>query len=242
MSAIAQVLASQKIAAGGASLAVANAWKHISASGANAVTVAPSSGSLLFLCVSQAAGTSDTASSVSDNIGGSTGWVKIGTITNTNGVGIGLTLYYKANIPSGITSVTFTPSTGFTYTNVMIHEVTGASISAPFTSGEALFSTDSLGGTTQATSALTNSVAKSVFFACLTDSTGSNPGAATLNATGTTTTTWALKDSTNSQELNGSANWLASVAFLIVSTSAAQTHAWTIDAGTNVSKAIVCFS
>lgn len=240
MSAIAQIIAASKLTTANA-LAVANVWKHIQASGANATTVAPTAGSLLFLCVSQASGTSDTASTVSDNIDGTTGWVKIDTITETTGIGIGLTLYYKKNVPSGITTVTFTPSSGFGYTNVMIHEVTGASTTAPFTTGEKSMTKVSAGGTSQATASLTNSVANSIFFACLTSSTGANPATLALNASGTTTTSWALKSSTLSQETNGSANWAASVAFLIVSSSAAQVHTWTVEAA-NFSKGIVCFS
>lgn len=223
-----------------ANIQILNAWKKITSSGTSNTTVNPTSGNFLFVAVNQI-GASDSNSTCADNIDGTTGWVKIGSVTNTNGIPLGIVLFYKKNIPSGVTTITFTPTTGAGYTGVFVHEISGLSASQPYETGEVVFDMDSIGATNAQTSSLTNSFADSIFFAIVADSTGANPATFTLNQTGTTGGTWALKSSTNSQETNGSANWAANVAYLIVSSSASTKHGWTIDGGQNVSKAIVCF-
>ncbi|HTA29813.1 MAG TPA: hypothetical protein VK731_04980 [Candidatus Cybelea sp.] len=209
-------------------LSVANGWINASSTSANnvAVTVAPTAGHLLVVGVA-----SDTAvaSSISDNIGSTTGWTSIGNNHTTGGSYA--SMWYKKNIPSGMTTITVT-ATGGGFVDACVMEVSGASTTTPFTSGE--FATYTSGATSTANpqvGPVDNATANSIFFALLTDADGSNPTTMNINGTGTVGT-WNLKSIAAgygglSQELNCSLYQPLSMTYIIVSSSANHTHGWT---------------
>jgi hypothetical protein len=219
---------------GGGPLVIQHAWKGVSGSANNvAVTVAPAAGNLLVLCAIE-----DTAgiSSVSDNIDGATGWIQVFDYAPTS---THLGCWYKKNLPAGITTVTVT-ATGGQFITAIFHEVSGASTSAPFTTGEFATKNNNSNTTNPQTSALVNATPNSILFALCDDfSSSANPITMTINGTGTSGT-YNLFSTSNSQELNAIANDALSVANIIVSSSASQIHGWTTanDQGTT---AIVAF-
>jgi hypothetical protein len=211
---------------GGGSLSIVHVAKGLSAA-ANNVAVsltATSSGNLLVLCV-----VNDTAavSSVSDNIGGTAGWTQVFDYHPTT---THLGCWYKKNAPSGINTVTVT-ATGGAFITAIIHEVQGASTTAPFTTGEFATQVFLSATTNPQTPGLVNGTPASILFAfdADLDQTG-NPATLTINGTGTVGT-WNLFSSSNSQELNAVANDITSVPNIIVSSSATQVHGWTIPSG-----------
>jgi hypothetical protein len=163
---------------------------------------------------------------VSDNIDGVTGWIRLG-----SGKADGATwdndisMWYKKNIPSGITTVTCTDSTGG-YVAGIVHEVSGASTTAPFTDGETGVTTGAA-TTNPQTSAITNATAVSVYFACLGNVDGDNPATMEINGTGSVGT-W-VHESANSDNLNGHDYVPVCVVNQVVSSSLERRHGWTTD-------------
>jgi hypothetical protein len=207
---------------GGGNPTLANAWKAVGNSGSTLnCTVSPSAGSCLAVAVAEYESTADNTS-ISDNIGSTSGWTKV--IRAVNSLGC-VVLWYKANIPSGITTVTLTRSTGATYYNIHVHEITGADTSTPFTSGE--YSTATGSGSTGNTGTVTTATAKSVLVAITTPyDDGGNPSTLTLNASGTSGATWSHFNSA-SKEDNGSVNLVSSNPTAAVTTTGARIHHWT---------------
>lgn len=208
--------------AAAANLAIANAWKNPSANQSSIVTVAPSAGNLLVVWIPGWQG-DNVNHSVSDNIGGTGPWIRVG------GAGSGTSqptgsIWYQANVPAGITAITCNVGTGATFCSPIIHEVSGASAS-PFTPGEFSINTFALTVNPQ-TNQVTNGTAKSIYFAFMVNDNGSNPGTAGVNGTGTDGT-WNLFSATNSQELNGASFAVESVPNQLVSSSAPHRHGWT---------------
>ena len=204
---------------GGGTPTLANAWKNVGNGGSSlSVTVSPSAGSCLALGVAEYQSTADNTS-ISDNIDGTTGWTKVVRAVNGDG---SVVLWYKKNIPSGITSVVLTRSTGASYYNCHIHEITGASTSSPFTSGESSTATGS--GTSANTGTVTTATANSIMVAITTPyDDGGNPSTLTLNAAGTSGATWSHYNSA-SKEDNGSVNLVSSNPTAFVSTTGERIH------------------
>lgn len=210
---------------GGGPLVIQHAWKGVSGAANNvAVTVAPSAGNLLVVCT-----VNDTAtiSSISDNIGSTTGWAQA---VDYHPTGTHIGCWYKKNIPGGITTITVT-ATGGAFITAIIHEVSGASTTAPFTTGEFSTQNNSTPTTNPRTAALVNATPNSIMFAwCADFSQVSNPATLTINGAGTVGA-YNLFSTSNSQELDASANDITSVPNQIVSASASQIHGWTTPNG-----------
>jgi hypothetical protein len=206
-----------------AGLVIKNAWKGFTqASVPEVVTVSPSSGNLLVVCVMSL--TADTGLAVSDNIGATTGWVKVPTTASDSDAAT-LSIWYKPNIGSGVVAITVSTVQN-TLFDVIIHEVSGASGATPFTTGEVAGVNGTSASTNPNTGSVTNGTANSIMFAACFNEDGANPGTLTINGTGTTGT-YNLFSSTNSQDLNGASQFVFGVANRIVSSSAAQKHGWT---------------
>jgi len=127
------------------------------------VAVTPAAGRFLVVGVAHWA----ASVTLSDNIGGTTGWTAI---TANTGFGAAVQLWYKASIPAGVTTVTVTPATT-TYVDAFVYEVSNVSA---FTSGE--FANSFFAGTATSTSgSLTTATANSVLF-FLTYNTAGNSG------------------------------------------------------------------
>lgn len=218
-----QMLLAQKTASGGGGTpTLANAWKNVGNGGSSlSVTVSPTAGSCLAVAVAEYQSTADNTA-ISDNIGSTTGWTKVVRAVTGDG---SVVLWYKANIPSGITTVTLTRSTGATYYNCHVHEITGANTSTPFTSGESSTATGS--GTSANTGTVTTATANSIMIAITTPyDEGGNPATLTLNAAGTSGATWSHYNSA-SKEDNGAANLVSSAPTASVTTTGSRIHYWT---------------
>lgn len=203
---------------GGGALTVQNAWKASAAGQTAVVTVTGTAGRMLVVGVVGFAGSSANHV-VSDNIDGTTGWTKV---ASTNGAGsINVSMWYKANIPSGVTRITNNVGASATFPTAIVHEVSGGS--QVFTSGE---SAGFSGSGNASTGTANNATAASIFFAFAANVDGGNPATWTLNGSGTVGT-WNLKNSTNSQELDGSANTTCSMPNIIVASSTTEKHVWT---------------
>lgn len=206
-------------------LAVAQAGLKVESASVNSVTVnsawTVAAGSLLIGHI-VSAGT-ETSHSCSGSVNGT--FTQVGLISN--GSNPSVSDNYKANSTSGAEDLTATvagsASQGVT---AVFHEVTGADTSAPFTTGEhaqAAYTAT----TNPQTANVNNSVADSIFFAAAGNFDSANPATYTVNSTGSSPTGWALKNSTNSQELNAASFWTISAPFLIVTSSANTKHGWT---------------
>jgi hypothetical protein len=80
---------------------------HVGA-GAYTITISPTAGNSLYVLNSSVSNTTTTSDSVSDNIGGTSGWNKIdGAVGATV---TGCSVWRKDNIPAGITTLTITTS------------------------------------------------------------------------------------------------------------------------------------
>jgi len=222
MSGVVSAVSSYKISAA-SSLAIANCWKARASSGSGVtVTVAPTSGNLLVVCVGEYGSTADD-SSISDDIDGSTGWTKVVRVARTN---YSCVVWYKKNIPSGITAVTFTKSTSSSYYTAIVHEVSGASTSSPFTTGES--SSNNGTSTTNPTSgSATTATSNSILFACVSNADPSATSLYTANGTGSTPSSgWAYFNS-NSYEVNAVSWEPIAVPSVIVSSTGTYAHGWT---------------
>lgn len=214
---------------GGGSITINTAWKGTGSAAANVITtVAPTAGHALVVCVVSYSG---DFTSCADNIDGTTGW-NLALKTNSSATYY-CAIYYKFNIPSGITRVT-NVSAG-AYLSASVHDVTGITA---FTSTEKAAIATS--GTSLSVGSVANGTSPSVFFACGTDGSGSNPATWTVNATGSAGGTWSLFNTSNCQELDGVNLLTMSAPSLVVSSGVTATHVWTIE---NVASAAVmaCF-
>ncbi len=187
------------------------------------ITISPTAGNLLVVAVTGYSG-NNANHGITDNIDGATGWTKVGGVQNGSGDPECVSLWYKKNIPAGITSLVCTAGVGTVITIAIAHEVSGASTSSPFTGGEA--ATNAVTATTNAqTGSVTNATANSIFFAVLTNNDGTNPALMDINGTGTVGT-WNLYNA-NSFYSNGASLYPVSVPNIIVSSGAARVHGWT---------------
>lgn len=218
------VMASMNIPpAGSGTLVIANAWKNSATASSCAITVSPAAGSLLCVFSVEYNGTTNNPS-ISDNIDSTTGWTLV---DNQLASGLNLICWYKKNCPSGITTITITGSTAVAFITGIVHEGTGFSTSAPFTSGETSKNTGTSANPQSPT--ITNATAASAYFSCCADFSGQNPCQFTVNSTGSTGGTWTNFSTTNSRELNGVANNVCSVASLVVSSSSGRVHGVTLE-------------
>lgn len=217
-----QMWLAQRTASSGGTPTLANAWKNVGNGGSSlSVTVSPSPGSCLAVGIAEYQSSADNTS-ISDNIDGTTGWTKV--IRAVNGDG-SVVLWYKKNIPSGITSVVLTRSTGASYYNCHVHEITGADTSTPFTSGE---SSTATGASSSAnTGTVTTATANSIMVAVTSPyDEGGNPATLALNAAGTSGATWSHYNSA-AKEDNGAVNLVSSNPTASVTTTGARIHYWT---------------
>ena len=230
-----QLLLSYKApAAGGGTPTLANCWKNVGNSGSNlSVTVSPTAGSCLVVALAEYTSSADN-SSISDNVGSTTGWTKVVRAVNTDGC---VVLWYKANIPSGITSVTYTKSTGASYYNVHVFEITGANTSTPFTTGESSTATGSSSSANSGT--VTTATANSVLVAITTPwDAGGNPETLNLNAASTSGATWSHFNA-SAKEDNGAVNLVSSAPTATLSTTGARIHYWGFSASRSWASAMI---
>lgn len=219
-----QLLLGQKTATGGGggSPTLANVWKAVGNGGSSLnVTVSPTVGSCLSTGIAEYQSTADNTS-ISDNVEGTTGWTKV--IRSVSGDG-SVVLWYKKNIPAGITTITYTRSTGASYYNIHIHEISGASTTAPFTTGES--SSASGSSSTANSGTVTTATANSILVGITSPwDEGGNPATLTLNAAGTSGGTWS-HFGTAAKEDNGAANLVSSNPTASVTSTGAKIHYWT---------------
>lgn len=232
-----QLLLSYKAPAASGSITVTGAAKNSGTTSTLSATISPSAGELLVVFFGEY-GTSAIDATVTDNLG-SAGWTKAGSVLNTSTTGIGISCWYLANASASITTVTATRSTGSSDATICVHRVSGCSTSSPFTTGELATNTGTA-VTSGSTGNLTNATANSILFAGIINSSGANPATLTINSTGTTGT-WNLYNSTNSQELNGTAHMTISCPNIVVSSSSARGHGWAFEASQRYAAMAVAF-
>lgn len=210
-------------AGGGASLEVVQAAKAAAVATSAAVTISPTAANLLVVGIVGYTG-DDANHTVSDNIDGTTGWTLVHRTNDSASANI--SLWYKKNIPSGITTITCTGGASTTSTIGFAHEVSGASTSTPFTSGEMIGGNEE-GQTTWGPGNVNNATAASVLFGLFgCEDVGGNPNTTTLNGAGTDGT-WVYEDATNSKELSGvSYIAIGSMPNIVVSTTGNKAHVW----------------
>lgn len=220
-----------------ASMAPTGTAKASAFTGNPSATITPSSSEGLIAWTCEYGASGSLNGTVTDNLG-SAGWAQAATVSNTSAGTIGLMCWYLPNASPSITSVTFNRSTGSIYATICVHRVSGISTSSPFTGGE----TSSATGTASscATGSATNATANSIYFAGVVDGSGANPCTLTINNTGSTGT-WALHDSTNSQELNAFDNMPISVVYQVVTSSAARAHSWAFEGSLRYACAVAVF-
>lgn len=196
---------------------IVNVWKGTGETDDHIATaVSPSAGNLLVIAMATYLA---DVSSVSDNIDGITGWTKINSSASGNGSVVAM--WYKENIPTGITTVTAT-AIGGQYVTAIIHEVSGASQTAAYTGESAVLA--SIATANPQVGPVTNGTAASIFFAALTDNGVGNP--MTINSTGTVGV-WNLYSPTLSQETDEVNFSIISVPNIVVTSAIAETHGWT---------------
>lgn len=206
-------------------LSVVGTGKVLSGSSSPAaLTYSPTAGNLLVVFVD--ADESSAQHTVTDNISGSIGWVKALAVDSSVSIWVNLSIWYKANCPAGITSISVGGGSGSAYVQGVVQEVSGADPSAPFTTGESGTTTDIVTVSTIPSAQITTATANSIIFAA-TVTTGAGTVAFTLNQTGTDGT-YALANATNCQETDG-ANWEPnSFPNQSVSSTGNQKHVWAI--------------
>lgn len=216
------------VVGGGNTITIDNSWKGTGNSGANVITtVAPTAAKALVVCVVSYSGDFTTCG---DNIDSTNGWI-LAVKTNSSSQYY-CAIWYKFNIPSGLLRIT---NVGGAYLSAAVHQVTG--ITAYTTSEQKAIATS---GTTLSVGSVANGTSPSVFFACATVASGSNPATMTVNASGSAGGTWSLYNSSNCQELDGANLEPMSAPSLIVTSAQTATHVWTVE---NVASAAVmaCF-
>lgn len=184
------------------------------------ISISPTAGNALVVAVTSYLG-NNANHAMSDNIDGTTGWVKLGGTQNGNFDPPCASLWVKFNVPSGITTLTCTGGVDTLITIAIAHEVSGITT---FTGGEAGTNAQ-LPTTNPETASVTNVTAASIFFAVLTNADGANPAQMDINGTGTVGT-WNLFNA-NSQYLNGAVLYPVSMPNYIASSSASTKHGWT---------------
>lgn len=222
-------------AAAGLSIS-ATVWKIENSGGASqSGSVAPTATNGLVVGIATAGGTS-VLHAVTDNVDGATGWVKV--INKDSGANVTGSIWYKKNIPSGITSITVDGGLTTDAVTGFVHEVVGASATTMFTSGEA-GQQDTSSTTNPTTPAVTNATAASAFFALVVTGNATNPATWTVNSTGSTGITWTHRSATNSVETDQTFI-PASMPSGVASASASTAHGWTADSA-NGATLIACF-
>jgi hypothetical protein len=206
---------------GGSGLSIIQAAMGATSNSASsvAVPISPAAGNLLVVCI---ASFQHAASGVTDNIGSGTGWINIG---SSIAAGDYISMWYKANIPSGITAVTASSSSASSYPTCVVHEVSGASASGPFTTGEYTVLSGGAATTNPIVGPLTNGTARSIMFAALSSSDSANPVTMGINGSGTVGT-WSLFSSANCQDLDAVDYQPCSVPNIILSSSTSEKHGW----------------
>lgn len=196
-----------------------NAWKNATVSTTIGVTV--SGTATRFLVAGMACfGGAHANHVLSDNIGGTTGWTKVAGLAD-GGSGE-YSLWYKTNIPAGITTVTTNGGAATVSVIGLVQEVSGVTT---FTGGEVITGTTAA-QTTYGPGNVNNATAASVLFGLYgTEDIGSNPATITLNATGTTGT-WVYENN-DARELDGvSFIMVASMPNIVVAATGNKTHVW----------------
>lgn len=210
---------------GGTPPSIANAWKAVGTTQTRAVTVAPTAGNFLVVSVSSYGSSSTHANhAVTDNIDGATGWTKVAGV-NGNSSQVRISMWYKSNVPSGVTTVTVDAGASGSYAIGIVHEVANCTT---FTTGEyATYTSAAATSTNPQTGGCTIGTAASAMFAILATADSANPANLTVNSTGTSGGTWALKSSTNSQETNAASYYPVSVPSVITTATGTFVHGWT---------------
>lgn len=192
-------------------------------------SVAYTAGHALITGLGAYGGATWTASNytVSDSVNGSHTQRTNDTQTGGNNQ-FGTSFFEKLNASGTSATVTVSSGTGGLAVVATVHEVASTLSAIGFDAGTGGHSTNpTTNPVTPALSLLSNS---EILFACLANTSGGNPATLTVNSTGSTGGTWALKSSTQSQETNGSAIQTESMPFLVVSTNATSpAHGWTTD-------------
>lgn len=218
-----------KVSANTSGITVTNAWKNWVNAQSLGITVSVTAGRSISLFFSTAGGT-HTNQVVSDNIDGTTGWVKDSGIDNGT-TGLEGAFWHKFNMPSGVTTITIASSGGTTYVQAYIHEVTNVT---SFTGGETN-SSNVASSTNPQTTSVTNATATSIIFSGINCDSAANPESLLLNGTGTVGTYSFF--STNSYDLDGNVV-VAGVGYRVLSASASQKLGWTV--GTTVNSLLAC--
>lgn len=207
---------------GGSSLQILHAWKgRSSGTGNTTATVAPTAGNTLVVFLASY-GTVYANLTLTDNIDGATGWNKLA--GGIEGAGpTGFSVWYKANVPSGITTLTG-GGTGSQYVTIIVHEIGGTG-TTPYTTGE-VQADDNAGNATTTISTgagKSSATATTIVLAGMTDS---GDGGYSINASGTTGT-WAYFDVTNSQESDAVNYQPTSVVYQSLTSITSEVHKWT---------------
>jgi len=217
-------------------ISVTNVWKIQAASSTTgAVTLGTGNGTgssttagrLLVVGIACGGnGATDTNHAISDNVDGTTGWVKVGGRT---AIWATTSLWYKKNIPAGLNQITVNGGANVNGISAFVHEVSGASTSAPFTSGEYAAAGSSNTRSSIPTGSITTGTANSVLFAVMVN--GANSAITMgVNSTGSNPSTWALKSTTYSQETNAVTYWAGSMPYVIVNAKVTNAvHYWTVN-------------
>lgn len=219
---------------------IINAWKKTGGgAGSGTVTVSPTSGNVLVVGIAMYAST-HTNHTVTDNIGSSTGWVKIAGQDSSDSFAQ-MSFWYKI-IGSGVTTISYDGGPGGNYGTCLVQEISGCA-STPFVTGEYALGSNVGATGLQGTGSLTPSVAGSllVAFGAGFDGLDINPCQADLNATGTAGGTWAFYSSTYSQELDGADYIPGSMPWLAWSGSGSTKHVWAQDGSVGTAAIIAAF-
>lgn len=174
----------------------------------------PATGSLLVTYITSYNGTG-ASSTASDDINGSHT-----TVVSNDRSGIQSAIAYKANVPASATTLTVNGGSGGSGIVGLCYEVSGASTTSPFTSGEVNNATGAA-TTAPTTGTVTNSVAASIFFAGIDNEDADNPVNLTKDANFTR--------HASASELDGASYPDAAFDYWIVATSSARGCTWTTD-------------
>jgi hypothetical protein len=221
-------------AGGGGTLAVVQAKKGVSSFQATTATLAASStaGNLLVAMVFSY-GTLSTHVNHAVTDDHSSTWTKVTGVDNTNIPEGHVSIWYLKNCAAGISAIQGDGGLNGTYCIIIVHEVSGASTTAPFTTGEKSELATISATSNPQTTAVSIATANSILFAAVAENNLNNPETMTVNSTGSSGGTWALKSSTESQEQNGSSFYPVSVPFVITTGTGSFAHGWTLGGSTH---------
>lgn len=142
----------------------------------------------------------------------------------------GVSFFEAINVTGVARNVTVSSGTNGSAVVGLIHEIstTLSTISFDAGTGTDTGSSPPTGNTANpVTAAQALAQNSEILFALMVNTDGANPATLTVNGTGSTGGTWALKSTTNSQETNGSAIMTQSMPFLVVSSNATSpAHGW----------------